>query len=446
MKILIAEDDKISARILERSLSLLGHETSVVHSGTDAWQAVQSEHFPVLITDWMMPGIEGPELCRMIRERFTDRYTYLIVLTARGEKEDQHEAMKSGADDFLSKPLDRQELEIRLAVAERILSMQQRMENQNEDLKEQQADLENARLFAERALLKAETAGERFSLLFEGQPVACFTIDLEWNIREVNRKSAQLFNKEPHELIDRNVFEILGKSFVNRKVISAVKGLAKKRSFEGLELTDGNRFLSLSGHALYYSDGTVYGGICNLVDNTILRTLQNEFAALATTDGLTKIPNHRAFQERLTQLAAEGKRGRKFCLAVADVDFFKRFNDDFGHQAGDDVLIAVASTLQNSIREVDFAARYGGEEFCALLTDVDEATAVQLMERVRIAIESIETPYRQITASFGVAEFGKKWNSPEELIKAADSALYYAKETGRNRISWASLAPKSKAA
>ena len=446
MKILIAEDDKISARILERSLTLLGYEPVVESDGTSAWETLQTEHFPVLITDWMMPGIEGPELCRKVRSLPTEKYTYIVMLTARGEKSDRNEAMESGADDFLSKPLDRQELEARLAVAERILSMQHRLEKQNEFLKSQQADLENARIFSERVTIKAETASNRFSQLFDGQPLAGFTFDDGLIVRELNFKATKLFDKQIHELMDVSVFDLLGKQLASRKARNAIRGVMRGRDFEKLELSDGKRYFHLSGHKLTHTNGTVYGGICNLIDVTKQRLAEIQLSTWSMTDVLTKIANHRAFQDRLSLLLAEGKRGRRFCLVISDVDFFKRFNDDFGHQAGDEVLIAVASTLQGSIRDVDFVARYGGEEFCALLTDVDTKTAMQLVERVRVAIESIKTPYRQITASFGVAEYGRDLNTAKSLIKAADTALYMAKESGRNRACFASMPAESKAA
>lgn len=123
MKILIADDDDFSRTLLSHVLEGLGHEVSAVADGAAAWEAVRRDYFPVLITDWMMPGISGPELCRMMREVQRDHYTYIIVLTVRGGKESYLEGMRSGADDFLTKPFDEDQLAARLAVAERILGL-----------------------------------------------------------------------------------------------------------------------------------------------------------------------------------------------------------------------------------------------------------------------------------------------------------------------------------
>ncbi len=446
MRILIAEDDRISAKVLQRSLEALNYEPEVVFNGLDAWDAVQNESYSVLITDWMMPGLEGPELCKKIREQPSEKYTYIIMLTARGEKSDRTFAMESGADDFLSKPLDRQELESRLAVADRILQMQKRLESQNESLLAQQAQLVSARNQAERISVKAELASNRFSQLFDGLPLPCFTFDLDFQIREQNQEAAALFALQMHELVDKSVFDLFGAGFITSNARRKIRSIREGKRFSRFEISNGEKFYEISCHPLVSPENSVYGGLCIIIDNTELRRLQKIIEEKATTDGLTNIPNRRLLESRLNQLISEAKRGRKFSLVMLDVDFFKKFNDEFGHQAGDEVLKAVAKTLKDSIREVDFAARFGGEEFCALLVDTDEAQATELIERTRIAIQQIENPYRQITASFGVATFTPQLSHPTALLKAADEALYVAKQQGRNRVVPASSVPEPKAA
>jgi diguanylate cyclase (GGDEF)-like protein len=119
---------------------------------------------------------------------------------------------------------------------------------------------------------------------------------------------------------------------------------------------------------------------------------------------------------------------------MVDVDHFKLFNDTYGHQAGDEVLRKTAECIAFNLRTSDFIARYGGEEFAILFVQVEEEMAVTLCERLRRNIEAIETPYSRITASFGVATYGMAATDPEELIAAADQALYEAKHCGRNRV------------
>jgi len=122
MNVLVVEDDAVSRRILHRNLSFLGHTVSVACDGAEAWAILQTEPIRIVVSDWMMPRLDGLELCRRLRERpDATSYVYFIVLTAREGNENYREAMAAGVDDFLTKPLDRDELEIRLRVAQRII-------------------------------------------------------------------------------------------------------------------------------------------------------------------------------------------------------------------------------------------------------------------------------------------------------------------------------------
>ncbi len=125
MQILIAEDDPTSRVVLQQTLAKLGYAVLAAPDGEEAWALFQRESPSVVITDWMMPRVDGLELCRRIRsDARNDRYTYLIVLTALGGKRNYLEAMDAGTDDFLTKPFDPDELVTRLRVAERILDME----------------------------------------------------------------------------------------------------------------------------------------------------------------------------------------------------------------------------------------------------------------------------------------------------------------------------------
>lgn len=120
MRILIAEDLEITRLILERALQNLGHEVVATADGEEAWRAYQAEDFPMLITDWQMPYLDGVELCRRVRAAPRRRYTYILLLTALESRPEYMEAIDAGADDFLTKPIDNDLLAARLRVAERI--------------------------------------------------------------------------------------------------------------------------------------------------------------------------------------------------------------------------------------------------------------------------------------------------------------------------------------
>jgi diguanylate cyclase (GGDEF)-like protein len=167
-----------------------------------------------------------------------------------------------------------------------------------------------------------------------------------------------------------------------------------------------------------------------------------QFEALdrkASTDALTGLPNRRSFEARQSAEASQFARyGRPFALLILDVDHFKRFNDTWGHEAGDRVLQHVAQLLRASLREVDLPARLGGEEFVALMPETSLAAALEAAERVRRTIESNSVVWKgrplSVTASFGVAASPDCTLDTERLLPLADAALYAAKAAGRNRV------------
>ncbi len=160
-----------------------------------------------------------------------------------------------------------------------------------------------------------------------------------------------------------------------------------------------------------------------------------ELAALATIDGLTGMRNRRAFDERLSE---EFERASRYhtplSLLLLDIDHFKQYNDAFGHPAGDEVLRMIGRVLQKATRETDFLARYGGEEIAVILPETDGDGAMQVAERIRLAVATTAWECREVTASLGVCSLKMGMERPEEMIKCADRALYQSKAGGRNRV------------
>jgi len=124
MRILIAEDEGVSRLVLGSKLKELGHEVIEARDGTEAWTLFQKETARIIVTDWLMPGMDGGEFCELVRAQVDQPYTYIIVLTSLSGKGSYLEAMDAGADDFLTKPVDMDELTARLRVAERVLALQ----------------------------------------------------------------------------------------------------------------------------------------------------------------------------------------------------------------------------------------------------------------------------------------------------------------------------------
>lgn len=293
MKVLIAEDDPVSRRLLEAFLHEWGYDVLVTGNGSEAWEVLQNPEAPnLVISDWMMPHMDGLTLCRKIRQMRRSGYIYLIILTTKGGKRDVIEGLEAGADDFIIKPFDQDELKYRVKIGERIIKLEQRI-------------------------------------------------------------------------------------------------------------------------------------------------LQ-----LARTDHLTGVLNRRAFMERMEQEVQRSLReNTPFALIMADIDYFKRINDRYGHQAGDLVLQKFADRLTESSRPYDVVARYGGEEFVICLLGADGFQAESFTERIRQKVEEMKIilpGYSQaihITASFGTASLSlESDDSLGLIIKRADDALYRAKAEGRNCV------------
>jgi two-component system cell cycle response regulator len=290
MKILIAEDDTTTRLIFGATLRKMGHTVTAVEDGGKAWKAWQQEEYSLLISDWIMPEIDGLELCKRIRAQPSLQYTYIILLTSMDGKGSYLEGMDAGADDFITKPFDEEQLAARLRVAERIIALHQKLHIQ------------------------------------------------------------------------------------------------------------------------------------------------------ATHDHLTGMWNRAAI---MGHLRGEVERARRqsshMGVIIADLDYFKRINDTYGHRTGDAVLQEAARRMQLALRPYDRLGRYGGEEFLIIASDCDLSQTTALAERIRsfMSTEPVKDQFSEIfvTVSLGIAiGSGQAGEDAGALVAIADEALYRAKKAGRNRI------------
>lgn len=471
MRILVAEHDSRSASVLRRTLTKVGHDVTIVTEGAAAWDLFQRQPFPLVIADWSLPCLDGPQLCRNIRAEFGVPYTYLILLTARGEVQEPLAGLQSGADDLLAKPLPPGELLAHLGIAERILNMQDalhqlntRQERQNQELSE--------------TVYWLESANHRFSELFTGLPAACYSYDDQGRIFEWNRAAEEMFGYAPEEACHRLLWHLFPSDDLARQEenIERHKAIIQQvlagESLLGMEIEtsrrDGRPLHLLSNTIpVRAADGRITGLISANLDITERRRLEEQvgsqlrrmtelntelarqkdelakanarLAEIATTDGLTGLKNHRFLQETLQTCYSFARRHRlPVAVLMIDVDQFKSFNDTYGHPAGDEVLRTIASLLQGSIRDHDTVARYGGEEFVVLLPATGEQEAALVAERLRTVIEAYPWSRRGMTASFGIAAYQPGVfpapTAPTDLLDEADRALYRSKQQGRNRI------------
>ncbi len=311
---------------------------------------------------------------------------------------------------------------------------------------------------AERALRDSE---ERYRVMFDDSPQPLMILDdATGQFLEVNAAAIYQYGYSREEFLgttidqlqvsDQDTSASSDESWMDEDTEQRFWGLARHRRRDGSEIdvevsSSPTTFHSgRHGRLILAQDVTARLDVENQIQAYTLalefqkhelEKANTELEALATTDGLTGVRNHRAFQERL---AHEYKRAKRYhsnvCLVMLDVDRFKSFNDEFGHPAGDEVLRGCASILTAQARETDLVARYGGEEFVVILPETGAKEAIVIAERMRRAIEATEWPLRDITASFGVTSLTESAGSSAEMVEQADKALYEAKMGGRNRV------------
>jgi two-component system NtrC family sensor kinase len=160
MRVLIAEDDPISRRLLQSHAEKWGHEVVTAENGAVAWRLFTAGDFPLVITDWMMPEMDGLELIRNIRASSRNHYVYVILLTALTQKSDIVRGLEAGADDYVTKPFDRDELRVRVRAGERIIRLEEDLAEQNRVLRETQAALYQSEKLASLGQLAAGVAHE----------------------------------------------------------------------------------------------------------------------------------------------------------------------------------------------------------------------------------------------------------------------------------------------
>ena len=236
-------------------------------------------------------------------------------------------------------------------------------------------------------------------------------------------------------------------------ILAALCTLKMKSAIAGLMATANIAIIYILGaiftfQSLYLWINIAMPMVCLLITVTMTFMLKyflsnqdyEKTYALATTDSMTGLYNHRFFQDQMRNSIEQASRFRhQFSLLLIDIDYFKKFNDAYGHQAGDEVLRQVARKLKKNVRTVDIVARYGGEEMAIILERATEEEALAVAQKIVNAIADEAYPIaegvaKQVTISCGVATYPTHGETPSELIEFADAGLYRAKSKGRNQV------------
>jgi diguanylate cyclase (GGDEF)-like protein len=263
-----------------------------------------------------------------------------------------------------------------------------------------------------------------YSEIFHSMSEGVIVIDAQERVADINPAAQNALSVVRENVLWRKLDDVF-----SPEISTALKSCPEP-GVGGLFLGPGQKQLHYGIQASEIKSGGDFSGYAIFLHEDTQAVL------LANTDGLTGLYNKRYFLKMIDQeIARSSRQNTSFSMLMLDLDFFKAFNDNYGHQAGDALLIEVGRCIINSIRAMDSAFRYGGEEFAILLPVTSPDEAMTAAERIRKAISQIDLPGTgKITASIGISSFPDDGTVSDSIIARSDAALYLAKRTGRNRI------------
>ena len=294
--------------------------------------------------------------------------------------------------------------------------------------------------------------------LLENLTTAVFMVDKELKVRKVNNAYKELFAKNEQEVLNKLCGNSIGCVYAEEanKLCGTTKECSKcllrnciYKGFKEVEsvqntyitrtfYTEGKpkmKYFRIKAKYVYYENEDM--AIIAIDDVTELEEEKNMIKEMAQRDYLTTLYNRRYLFEIGEIMFQNSLRGNiRLAFAMIDIDFFKKINDKYGHDAGDFILKGVSDVFKRSLRKADIVARYGGEEFCVILNIKNEKDSIKVMEKIRSKVEKQNFIYEDkkipVTISIGITE--KMEDKFEDVIKTADKFLYEAKENGRNRV------------
>lgn len=447
-RILVVDDIPANVKLLEARLLAEYFDVLTANDGPKALSIVANTNVDLILLDIMMPGMSGFEVCERLKSDPRTAHIPVVMVTALDQPSDRVRGLKSGADDFLTKPVND------LQLISRVKSLV-RLKTLSDELR---IRAETARTIGMEEMLKnggREEAGQ--ILLVDGrassQERIIKALKPVGDVIAMSDPQAALFEAAENP-IDLVIVNANSEEYDPLRLCSQLRSLERTRFIPLLLVTDmGDEDVIVRALDLGVNDYIVRPIDPNeLVARTLtqikrkryndrLRSSVRETIELAVTDGLTGLQNRRYLDSHLkTLFNRAAARGRSLSLCITDIDRFKQVNDTFGHDAGDEVLKEFASRIRSTVRGADLACRYGGEEFVVVMPDTDAMQAAVIAERLRTMIETQPFVLKNsgqtinITASLGIATNEPGVETPEQLLKQADRALYEAKNGGRNRV------------
>lgn len=449
-RILIVDDLFPNVKLLETKLSLEYFDVIAAMNGLDAIAICEKGLCDLVLLDVMMPGMDGFEVCRRLKNNPVTAHLPVVMVTALDQPSDRLRGLDAGADDFLTKPIDDTALFTRVRSLVRLKAV-------TDELRSRALASRDMGMGDAIALATAETGQDARLLLVDDRPRSA-----ERLAAALGQQHTVIIESDPHKalvLATEGGFELALVSldlegFDGLRLCSQLRSLDRTRTMPVIMIAEEHdrarvvRGLEFGVHDYLMRPvdrnelvARVRTQVRRRRFSEVLRGAVNASMELAITDGLTGLHNRRYLDSHLGALFEESKlRQRPVSALILDIDRFKTINDTYGHDAGDEVLRAFAERIRTHTRGIDIVARYGGEEIVIILPDADVEGAHLIAERIRERIEATpfliqrETRNVTVTVSIGVSARRAGDTSAADMLKRADVALYRAKDFGRNRV------------
>jgi len=447
-RILVVDDVEANVRLLEAKLSAEYYEVLTAADGPTALAMAASERPDIVLLDVMMPGMDGFSVCRRLKDDPETRHLPVVLLTALDGRQDRVAGLEAGADEFLTKPID----DVLLFARVRSLT---RLKAVMDELREREASGRRMGVIAGAAAARLGGAGGRILIVDDNERQAQ-RVHAELSVDhrpvvEAGPETALIAAKGPVDLI---IVNAAAKGFDGLRFAAQVRGHETTRNLPILAVVDDDdRPRLVKALEIGVNDilprpidpqelaARAKTQIRRKRYTDFLRDSLDHSLELAVTDQLTGLHNRRYMEgqlEALVRRAVVG--GEPVAVLVIDIDHFKKINDGFGHDVGDEVLREFAVRLASNVRAIDLPVRFGGEEFVVVMPDTELDHAHRIAERIRLHVAG--SPFRvqagaellTVTISIGVAASLGEGDAPTRLLRRADEALYEAKATGRNRV------------
>ncbi len=457
-RVLVVDDLAPNVKLLEAKLRAEYFEVVTALSGQEAIDIAKSQQPDIILLDVMMPGLDGFETCRILKDDPITCHIPVVMVTALDQQADRLAGLKAGADDFLTKPVQD------VALFARVRSLA-RLKQMTDELRHRHAKGAELGAISEISLVEDDTTPRRVLVMTDDVFIDGLSDDAEGLPGHVSftfetdvRAGLERLRDDLPDLI---MIDLSLESYDPLRLCSAI------RSFEGSRLLP---LLAISRDSdmrrlVRALDIGVNDYLMRPIDSQEmaarvktqlrrklyiehLRNSVHESLEMAVTDPLTKLYNRRYLGSQLARHFQESfQSARALSVMVLDVDHFKKVNDTLGHDVGDEVLKEIAHRLNLSVRGIDLACRYGGEEFVVVMPDTDQRSAETVAERLRaeiadrpVALEDGREVPVTVSIGIGCADLQNPDDTPQAMLKRADEALYSAKESGRNRVVTAAAA------